>query len=32
MHSLDITGVGAGIAYAYPVSNLKGLTLKSCDL
>jgi len=32
MHDLDITGEGAGISYAYPVSHLKGLTLKSSDL
>jgi len=32
MHKLDITGEGAGIAYSYPVSHLKGLRLKSSDL
>lgn len=32
MHDLDITGAGAGIAYAYPVSHLKGVTLKRDDL
>ena len=32
MHDLDITGEGAGISYSYPIHNLKGLTLKSCDL
>ncbi|MEA3373371.1 MAG: DUF1538 domain-containing protein [Campylobacterota bacterium] len=29
MHELDITGEGEGIAFAYPVSHLKGLSLKS---
>jgi len=29
MHDLDITGEGKGISFAYPVHNLKGLTLKS---
>lgn len=29
---LDLTGDGAGIAYSYPVSHLKGLTLKLNDL
>ena len=29
---LDITGEGEGISYAYPISHLKGLTLKSSDL
>ncbi|WP_457746870.1 DUF1538 domain-containing protein [Sulfurimonas sp.] len=29
---LDITGEGAGIAYSYPITNLKGLTLKLDDL
>jgi len=29
---LDITGEGAGIAYSYPITNLKGLTLKLNDL
>ena len=32
MHDLDITGDGKGIAYSYPVSHLKGLTLKMGDL
>ena len=32
MHDLDITGEGKGIAYSYPVSHLKGLTLKIGDL
>ncbi len=32
MTDLDITGVGAGISYSYPIHNLKGLTLKSSDL
>ena len=32
MHKLDITGDGDGVAYSYPISNLKGLTLKSSDL
>lgn len=32
MHDLDITGDGAGIAYSYPISHLKGLTLKKSDL
>ena len=32
MHDLDIVGEGDGIAYSYPVSHLKGLTLKSSDL
>jgi nitrogen regulatory protein PII len=32
MHDLDITGEGAGIAFSYPIHNLKGLTLKSSDL
>jgi len=32
MHELDIVGDGDGIAFSYPVSNLKGLTLKSSDL
>lgn len=32
MEELDITGDGAGIAYSYPISNLKGLTLKIADL
>jgi nitrogen regulatory protein PII len=29
MHKLDIVGGGDGIAFAYPVSHLKGLSLKS---
>ena len=29
---LDLTGKGAGIAYSYPISHLKGLTLKLDDL
>ena len=29
---LDITGEGAGIAYSYPITHLKGLTLKLDDL
>ena len=32
MHDLDIVGEGDGIAYSYPISHLKGLTLKSSDL
>ena len=32
MIDLDITGVGAGISYSYPIHNLKGLTLRSSDL
>jgi nitrogen regulatory protein PII len=32
MDELDITGDGAGIAFSYPISHLKGLTLKSSDL
>jgi len=32
MNKLDITGDGDGISYSYPISNLKGLTLKSTDL
>ncbi|MBU0719975.1 DUF1538 domain-containing protein [bacterium] len=32
MHALDIVGEGEGIAYSYPINNLKGLTLKSIDL
>jgi len=32
MDKLDITGGGDGIAYSYPISHLKGLTLKSSDL
>jgi len=29
---LDLTGKGAGIAYSYPISHLKGLTLRLNDL
>ena len=29
---LDIIGEGEGIAYSYPITHLKGLTLKSTDL
>ena len=29
---LDITGEGDGIAYAYPISHVKGIRLKSTDL
>lgn len=32
MHDLDITGDGEGIAFTYPISHLKGLTLKMGDL
>jgi nitrogen regulatory protein PII len=32
MKELDITGSGDGIAYSYPVTHLKGLTLKLADL
>ena len=32
MNKLDITVGGEGIAYSYPISHLKGLTLKSTDL
>ena len=32
MHDLDIVGDGKGISYSYPVSHLKGITLKSSDL
>ena len=32
MHKLDIVGRGDGISYSYPISHLKGLTLKSTDL
>ena len=32
MEKLDITGEGDGIAYAYPISHVKGLRLKSSDL
>ncbi len=32
MTQLDITGEGDGIAYSYPITNLKGLTLNADDL
>ena len=32
MDKLDITGGGDGIAYAYPISHVKGIRLKSSDL
>ncbi|PHQ65806.1 MAG: permease [Sulfurimonas sp.] len=32
MHKLDIVGRGDGISYSYPISHLKGLTIKSSDL
>ena len=32
INKLDIVGEGEGIAYAYPITHLKGLTLKSTDL
>lgn len=32
MHDLDIVGQGEGIVYAYPLSTLKGLSLKSEDI
>ena len=32
MDKLDITGKGDGIAFAYPISHLKGLSLKMNDL
>jgi nitrogen regulatory protein PII len=32
MHDLDITGEGEGIAYSYPITHLKGLTLNIRDL
>ncbi|MEA3330882.1 MAG: DUF1538 domain-containing protein, partial [Campylobacterota bacterium] len=32
MKKLDITGDGEGIAYSYPVTNVKGLRLKTEDL
>jgi nitrogen regulatory protein PII len=32
LDKLDITGEGDGVAYSYPISHLKGLTLKSSDL
>lgn len=32
MHKLDIVGKGDGLSYSYPISHLKGLTIKSSDL
>ena len=32
IQELDITGSGEGIAYSYPITHLKGLTLKLSDL
>ena len=32
INKLDIIGEGEGIAYSYPISHLKGLTLRSSDL
>jgi nitrogen regulatory protein PII len=32
MHTLKLTRGGDGIAYSYPITHLKGLTLKSSDL
>ena len=32
INKLDIIGEGEGIAYSYPITHLKGLTLKSTDL
>jgi len=32
MHKLDIIGEGDGLSYSYPVSHLKGLSIKSTDL
>jgi len=32
IEDLDITGDGEGIAYSYPITHLKGLTLKLSDL
>ncbi len=32
INDLDITGEGEGISYSYPITHLKGLTLKSSDL
>lgn len=32
IHKLDITGEGDGISYSYPITHLKGLTLRSSDL
>ena len=32
MHKLDIVGKGDGLSYSYPISHLKGLTIRSSDL
>jgi len=32
MDELDLIGEGAGITYSYPISHLKGITLKMADL
>jgi len=32
MHKLDIVGDGDGLSYSYPISHLKGLSIKSSDL
>ena len=32
MHKLDIVGKGDGLSYSYPISHLKGLTIKRADL
>ncbi|MDH4944841.1 DUF1538 domain-containing protein [Sulfurimonas sp. C5] len=32
MEELDLTGNGAGIAFSYPISHMKGITLKMGDL
>ena len=32
MNELDLIGEGAGITYSYPISHLKGVTLKMADL
>jgi len=32
INDLDIIGEGAGIAYSYPISHMKGVTLKMSDL
>ena len=32
LHDLDLTGDGEGITFSYPISHLKGLTLKMGDL
>lgn len=32
IHKLDIVGRGDGLSYSYPISHLKGLTIKSTDL